>query len=118
MRRDLNGDWTGLAVDVEAFDDKAFADAAIDKLGQGLVELLELQLPHGSAFRFEPQGTSLVRYGHHGRIAIHTWPERNVATIDLWMRRDQIDRAREALEPFLLKHHRARVTAMQTVGRA
>lgn len=114
----MNAEWACLAIDVEASDDTALQDSAIDKLGQGLIDLLSLKLPHGSAYQFEPQGVSLVRFGHHGRLAIHTWPERNLATIDLWLRAAEISKARLSVEEFLAKAHGARVTAMRSVGRS
>lgn len=113
----MNSEWACLAIDVEAFDDTALSDGAIDRLGQGLIDLLRLQLPHGSAHRFEPHGVSLVRFGHHGRLAIHTWPERNVATIDLWLRRADITNAEAHVEQFLADRHNTRVTARSSVGR-
>lgn len=33
---------------------------------------------------FEPQGVSLLAFGPQGRLALHTWPELGVVTIDLW----------------------------------
>lgn len=113
----MDSEWACLAIDVEALDDAALSDSAIDRLGQGLVELLQLHLPHASAHRFEPQGVSLVRFGHHGRLAIHTWPERNLATIDLWLRRTDISRAEAHVEQFLADRHNTRVTAISSVGR-
>jgi S-adenosylmethionine/arginine decarboxylase-like enzyme len=41
--------------------------------------------------RFEPQGVSLFAQGPHVRVALHTWPERRVATLDVWSDRVALD---------------------------
>lgn len=48
--------------------------------------LLEQLMPQGvtTVHRFEPQGTSAVRIGARGTIALHTWPERDLVTLDLY----------------------------------
>ena len=41
-------------------------------------------LPEGveSSHRFEPVGQSVVRITDHSTVAVHTWPEKGVATVD------------------------------------
>ena len=38
--------------------------------------------------RFEPQGASLLFFGPALRLAVHTWPERGIATVDLHLAAD------------------------------
>jgi len=35
--------------------------------------------------RFEPQGVSLLGHGPRVRVVLHTWPEHEAATLDLWL---------------------------------
>ena len=34
--------------------------------------------------QFEPQGTSWARFSERGRVVFHTWPERQLISVDLW----------------------------------
>ena len=34
--------------------------------------------------QFEPQGTSWVRFSARGRVVFHTWPERQLISVDVW----------------------------------
>jgi S-adenosylmethionine decarboxylase len=34
--------------------------------------------------QFEPRGASVVALGATLRLVVHTWPERGIATLDLW----------------------------------
>ncbi|MEZ4318057.1 MAG: S-adenosylmethionine decarboxylase [Myxococcota bacterium] len=48
---------------------------------QGLADLL---VPAGASVvhRFAPVGESVFKVGAHGSVAVHTWPEKGVATVD------------------------------------
>ncbi len=43
-------------------------------------------LPDGTttAHQFQPQGFSAFRIGSTGSVAVHTWPEHDLATLDLY----------------------------------
>ena len=34
--------------------------------------------------QFEPVGTSWVRFSEAGRVALHTWPEKGLVSVDVW----------------------------------
>ncbi|MCB9675070.1 MAG: S-adenosylmethionine decarboxylase [Alphaproteobacteria bacterium] len=46
--------------------------------------LVDALLPDGTTctHHFEPHGYSVVRLGTEATIAVHTWPERGIATVD------------------------------------
>jgi hypothetical protein len=62
----------------------------IDGLADGLADLLGIALPGREAYLYGPFGPSYMRYGSRGRMAIHVWPERRVATVDVWMDMDDL----------------------------
>ena len=45
--------------------------------------IVGLQLAQLLEHRFQPQGVSLVLLGPQLRLALHTWPERGLATLDV-----------------------------------
>jgi S-adenosylmethionine decarboxylase len=53
--------------------------AALERTCAQLGHALTGQVLH----RFEPQGLSLVLFGPRLRLVLHTWPERDVATLDV-----------------------------------
>lgn len=59
------------------------AQLLLDRAPEALIDAL---VPEGSELRcdFEPQGLSLVRLAASGTAAVHTWPERNRATLDCY----------------------------------
>lgn len=45
--------------------------------------IVGLQLTQSLEHHFQPQGASLVLLGPQLRLALHTWPERGLATLDV-----------------------------------
>jgi S-adenosylmethionine/arginine decarboxylase-like enzyme len=114
----MNG-WTLLALDVEAQDLRAVADAAaVRALVAELAGLLEIELPSQVEHVFAPQGVSHVRYGAQGRIALHTWPEWRLATIDVWALESAVAPRQEALLHALESRHGLRVRRLRLPGGA
>jgi S-adenosylmethionine/arginine decarboxylase-like enzyme len=66
-------------LDASNLDDPAHVRLAAERmlsvLGTGASGWME--------HRFEPQGVSIAAFGRRFRLAIHTWPERGAATVDL-----------------------------------
>lgn len=83
----LRGDrasWGHLALEVDASGDATLADLdAVDRLAARLLDHLGLRLPERLCHRFTPIGVTLVRFGGQGCLVIHTWPEHQLATVDL-----------------------------------
>ena len=54
--------------------------------GQLEEALNALGMPSGQdvIHEFEPTGTSWVRFSEAGRVALHTWPERGLVSVDVW----------------------------------
>lgn len=55
--------------------------------GEGsATQLLDALLPDGVTVerRFEPHGHSVARIGAEGTVALHTWPEHAIATLDVY----------------------------------
>ena len=48
-----------------------------------------LGMPTGQdvVHQFEPSGTSWVRFSEAGRVALHTWPEKGLVSVDVWSER-------------------------------
>jgi len=48
--------------------------------------LVATLVPDGPSLRhaFTPHGLSLARLGPSGSVAVHTWPEHGLATVDAW----------------------------------
>lgn len=82
--------WGSLAIEVEATDCSSLATAEIERFADALVQVLQIPMPGHDRFVFTPVGLSVVRFGDAGRLAIHTWPERNFATIDVWAQFDAL----------------------------
>jgi S-adenosylmethionine/arginine decarboxylase-like enzyme len=64
----------------------ALAKLPVEQLRAVLEEacaITGLELTQVVEHRFEPQGASLVLLGPALRLALHTWPERDVATLDV-----------------------------------
>ena len=63
--------------------------SAAGELDPGLVlqALAEVSLDLAGDYRvrWQPQGLTWCGWGRDFRLIIHTWPERQVATIDLWL---------------------------------
>lgn len=53
---------------------------------QGALDLARGLVPAGAEriHRFSPHGLSVSRVGTAGTVAVHTWPERGVATVDAY----------------------------------
>jgi S-adenosylmethionine decarboxylase len=79
-------------LDASSLDDPRYvrraAERVLSVLGTGASGWME--------HRFEPQGVSVAAYGRRFRLAIHTWPERGAATVDLASDVDVSDVAIEA----------------------
>ena len=92
--------WSCLAMEVEADAHETFATPdKIEALAEGVATFLGIPMPGQDAHLFEPFGVSLVRFGVKGRLAIHTWPERRVITLDVWAPASVLEaRARELLD--------------------
>ncbi len=89
--------WTSWSLDAEAQEIRAVVDAAgVRALCAELCEALELSLPCELEHLFQPQGQSHVRHGPQGRVALHTWPEWRLLTVDVWAPSAQIAAARDA----------------------
>ena len=54
--------------------------------GQLEEALSALGMPTGQdvVHQFEPTGTSWVRFSEAGRVALHTWPEEGLVSVDVW----------------------------------
>jgi hypothetical protein len=55
--------------------------------GRGLEDaLVALGMPAGEdvVHEFEPIGISWVRFSEMGRVALHTWPEQGLVSVDVW----------------------------------
>jgi hypothetical protein len=93
-------------MDLEATRDGVLdTPTLVDALADGIAELLGIVLPGHDAFLFGPFGPSYVRYGSRGRMAIHVWPERRVATLDVWMDMDDLLSDGDELVQWLGREH-------------
>ncbi|MFN7133319.1 MAG: S-adenosylmethionine decarboxylase [Myxococcales bacterium] len=78
--------WNHLLATLEA-PSPAHAGFAPDRLLQevrGALADAGLLAPGEHAHRFEPQGFSFLGFGPEVRLALHTWPEHGLATLDLY----------------------------------
>lgn len=78
----------------------------VGSLAQALAGYFGAELPGSTLHRFSPQGVSCVRFGAPGSIAIHTWPERGLATVDVWMDAERLERGLEGLGSWLSETRR------------
>lgn len=76
--------FSGLAIEVVVAHAKSSGPEAIEALADVILRFLDVVLPASEAHRFQSFGSSLVRFGADGRLAIHSWPERGVVTVDVW----------------------------------
>lgn len=99
-------------MEVEANADETFATAdRIEALSEGVAGFLGIPMPGQDAHLFEPYGVSLVRFGVRGRLAIHTWPERRVATIDVWGPAATLDDKAQPLLDWICATYGAKILA-------
>ena len=70
-------DLYGIAASV--LDDGELLAARLDDAFSGLTGAIAWQ-----AHRYAPRGISLVGTARGGRVIVHTWPEREALTIDLY----------------------------------
>jgi S-adenosylmethionine/arginine decarboxylase-like enzyme len=73
----------------------------VGALAQAIAGYFGAELPGFAHHRFVPQGVSCVRSGSAGSIAIHTWPEHGLATVDVWMDAERLEQGRPGLEHWL-----------------
>jgi S-adenosylmethionine/arginine decarboxylase-like enzyme len=99
-------------MEVEAVHPDGLTNAAVEALADALAGYFELTLPCVLAHRYVPQGLSVVRHGGEGRLALHTWPELNVATIDLWAPQNVLQDRVEALSGWLAERACHRVVRL------
>ncbi len=93
-------------IDLEATRDGVLdTPEIIDSLADGMAALLGIAVPGRDAFLHGPFGPSYVRYGSRGRMAIHVWPERRVATLDIWMDMDDLLHDGDELIQWLEREH-------------
>ena len=60
-------------------EDPEYLRASIEEV----CAIVGLQLTQVLEHRFQPQGVSLLLLGPQLRLALHTWPERGLATLDV-----------------------------------
>ncbi len=77
---------------------------------EGLLAALEVALDTARApaervhsLAWSPQGLSALWRLGHGRIVLHTWPERGLATVDLWAEVALLSRLEGALAEALAR---------------
>lgn len=104
--------WTLLALDVEADAPAAIRDDAV----ADLLSWLSARLGFADAscrvrHAFSPHGLSNACWSERGRIAIHTWPEWQRATIDVWAPSSDLARWLEEVEPLLAGRYGLRIVA-------
>lgn len=99
--------WACLAMEVEPAEG-GLTEARADALADGVARWLNAELPGRVAHHYAPQGLSLVRHGPGCRLALHTWPEWRVATLDVWAPRERLDRWQDLTE-WLAAEARCRV---------
>ncbi len=64
----------------ELLDDEGFVRASVEQASEkGLSTLLSL-----NSHKFSPQGVTAVGLLAESHLAIHTWPERNYAAVDIF----------------------------------
>ena len=96
------GTWACLSMEVHAPAFRALDEPAqVGALAQALAGYFGVELPVFTHHRFVPQGVSCVRSGGAGSIAIHTWPEWGIATVDVWMDASRLEGGREGLAHWL-----------------
>jgi len=105
------GNWICLAMELEAASPEGFGEAAVEALAEALADFFNVSLPGRLEHRYSPQGLSFVRHGAKGRLALHTWPELNVATLDFWAPQDILLDRVETLSDWFAKRGRHRVVS-------
>jgi len=93
--------WICLAMEVESAEPDGLDDARMEALAEGVARWLSVEWPGQLMHRYAPQGLSLVRHGPTGRLALHTWPERGVATLDVWAPHEVLGERWEALAAWI-----------------
>jgi S-adenosylmethionine/arginine decarboxylase-like enzyme len=93
--------WSCLALEVATDGEELLAPERVEQLASRIRAVLEVELELTHVHRFDPFGFSLVALGTSGRLAIHTWPERRFATIDLWLGTPTLDARRGDLVAML-----------------
>ncbi len=102
--------WASVAIDVEARPDWTLEDPqGVERLAGAIAEYFAVDLHGAVTFRFDPSGFSLAHFGETARIAIHTWPERRMATIDIWMSLRHLEGRDIALSNWLESEHHVTV---------
>lgn len=89
--------------------------AQVGALAQAIAGYFGAELPGFTHHRFVPQGVSCVRSGSAGSIAIHTWPEWGLATVDVWMDAERLEAGREGLDGWLRQTRQFRVVEARLV---
>ncbi|XXF78661.1 S-adenosylmethionine decarboxylase [Myxococcaceae bacterium GXIMD 01537] len=78
----------------------------VGALAQAIARYFGAELPDVTHHHFTPQGVSCVRSGGAGAIAIHTWPEWSLATVDVWMEAGRLEAGHEGLGRWLREERR------------
>ena len=100
-----------LSMEVESDDPRCLDEPShVEAIADGIASLLHFAVIGELRHEFEPQGFSLMRFGNAARVAIHTWPEAQAATIDIWLAPSAAGRCRrDELGAWLAEAHGLRV---------
>ena len=109
---DEGGRWASLMMELDVVDATRLVGAGrVSALARGVGRAVGVRLPGAERHSFTPHGESCCRFGGAGRVVVHTWPERHIATIDVWASQERLEARRAALIRWLSERYRLRVVS-------